>query len=156
MFVACHLFHNFCFSTSSHATTDNIYRGDDKPPLPRPRLLLELQSLPASQLALVSCLAVLVVPFFDQISGRRKAGVATVGAAVLACGGAAMLQSGGDFSISIFCSGEGERGGRCLPWGCGWPAVRQRFVSPWNLAGVCCDIFSKTGLRGDAHTTVRL
>ncbi|CAB1120230.1 unnamed protein product [Ectocarpus sp. CCAP 1310/34] len=54
-----------------------------------------MTSLPASQLALVGCLAVLVVPFLDQISGKRKAGGATVSAAVLACGGAALLQSGG-------------------------------------------------------------
>ncbi|CAM9148592.1 unnamed protein product [Ectocarpus sp. 6 AP-2014] len=54
-----------------------------------------MRSLPASQLALVGCLAVLVVPFLDQISGKRKVGVTTISAAVLACGGAALLQSGG-------------------------------------------------------------
>ncbi|CAN0456724.1 unnamed protein product, partial [Laminaria digitata] len=54
-----------------------------------------MRSLPASQLALVGCLAVLVVPLLDHLSGRRRAGVSTVGAAVLACGGAAVLQAGG-------------------------------------------------------------
>ncbi|CAN0239027.1 unnamed protein product [Pylaiella littoralis] len=54
-----------------------------------------LTSLPASQLALVGSLAVLVAPFLDHVFGRRRAGVATVCSAVLACGGAALLQSAG-------------------------------------------------------------
>ena len=54
------------------------------------------KSLPASELALLASLAVVVPPVADQISGRRQAGVATICAALLACGGAAMLQSGGE------------------------------------------------------------
>lgn len=37
-----------------------------------------------------------VVPMLDHISGRRKASATTIFAAVLACGGAALLQSGGE------------------------------------------------------------
>eukprot|EP00752_Nemacystus_decipiens_P012096 g10723.t1 len=53
-----------------------------------------MTSLPASELALLASLAVVVPPLADQISGRRQAGVATICAALLACGGAALLQSG--------------------------------------------------------------
>lgn len=59
------------------------------------------QSLPASELALLASLAVVVPPVADQISGRRQAGVATICAALLACGGAAMLQSGGEWFFRI-------------------------------------------------------
>eukprot|EP00903_Cladosiphon_okamuranus_P008367 g8045.t1 len=53
-----------------------------------------MTSLPASELALLASLAVVVPPVADQISRRRQAGVPTICAALLACGGAAMLQSG--------------------------------------------------------------
>lgn len=54
-----------------------------------------MRTLPASQLALVGCLAVVMVPLFDHLSDRRKASATTIAAAALACGGAALLQTAG-------------------------------------------------------------
>lgn len=51
-----------------------------------------IQMMPASQLALVGCLTVLVVPFLDYVSGRRRVSTAIVFAAMLACAGAVLLQ----------------------------------------------------------------
>lgn len=55
--------------------------------------------MPAAQLAVLGSTAVLVVPILDHFSGKRKVGMTTIFAALLACLGTILLQSEGEGSL---------------------------------------------------------